>query len=51
MIYSGRQLVTQMRTQNPELFEAATAAANDVTGDTIPITDSDQQPPQPPPTV
>lgn len=28
---SGRQLVGQMRTQNPEMFEAATAAAAQAT--------------------
>lgn len=51
IIYSGRQLVGQMRDQNPDLFEAATAAAansglSDFNSDSA-NNGSDQAPPAP----
>lgn len=51
IIYSGRQLVGQMRDQNPDLFEAATAAAaNSGLGEFNPDSSNngpDQAPPAP----
>lgn len=50
---SGRQLVGQMRTQNPEMFEAATQAAAQATmGNLDPNNPGGQNnPDQPPPSI